>query len=94
MKSAYELAMERLNRAAPSAHLSTGQKAQLAELDSLYRSKIAEREIVLQGAISEAHASGNPAEAARLTEELSRTRRQLADELEARKSEVRQSSRS
>lgn len=93
MKSAYELAMERLNRAAPAVALSVKQKAQLAELESLYRSKIAEREIVLQGAISQAHAADDLSEAVRLTEELSRIRCQLGDELEARKAAVRRGSR-
>ena len=35
MKSSYELAMERLNKQAPSAKLTSAQKAQLADLDSL-----------------------------------------------------------
>jgi hypothetical protein len=45
MKSAYELAMERLNKKSPTVKLNDDQKKQLAELDSLYASKIAEREI-------------------------------------------------
>ncbi len=45
MKSAYELAMERLNKAAPAQKVSDDQKKQLAELDSKYAAKIAEREI-------------------------------------------------
>ena len=40
MKSAYELAMERLNQQAPSVKLTAEQKAKLADLDSLYKSKI------------------------------------------------------
>ena len=49
MKSAYEIAMERLNKTAPAAKLTGKQKKQLAELDSRYTAKIAEREIALKG---------------------------------------------
>ena len=45
MKTAYELAMERLGRASPLAKLSEEQRKALAELDSVYKAKIAEREI-------------------------------------------------
>ena len=45
MKSSYELAMERLNKTAPAKKLTTEQKQQLAEIDSQYAAKIAEREI-------------------------------------------------
>jgi hypothetical protein len=47
MKSSYELAMERLNKTAPTAKLTGEQKKQLAELDAKYAAKIAEREIFL-----------------------------------------------
>ena len=43
MKSAYELAMERLNKTAPVVKVTGAQKKQLAELDSKYAAKIAER---------------------------------------------------
>ena len=44
MKTAYELAMERLNQTAPATKMTGVQKKQLAELDSKYAAKIAERE--------------------------------------------------
>src|SRR5215469_11759516 len=44
MKSAYELAMERLQKTSPSASLTDKQKQELAELDSKYQAKIAEKE--------------------------------------------------
>ena len=47
MKSAYELAMERLNKTAPTVKLSATQKTEMAELDSEYAAKIAAREIAL-----------------------------------------------
>jgi hypothetical protein len=42
MKSAYELAMERLSKTSPTAKLSDKQKKQIAELESKYKAKIAE----------------------------------------------------
>src|SRR5690242_5151236 len=59
MKSAYELAMERLNKSAPAAKLTAEQKKQLAELDSKYAAKIAEREIFLKGELTKATANGD-----------------------------------
>ena len=54
MKSSYELAMERLNKNAPAVKLTAKQKQELAELDSRYAAKIAEREIALNGEIARA----------------------------------------
>ena len=49
MKSAYELAMERLAKSDPAKGkpLTAAQKARLAELDRVYQGKWAEREIFL-----------------------------------------------
>ena len=52
MKSAYELAMERLNKDNPMAQLTAEQKDQISELDSKYAAKIAEKEIFLNGEIA------------------------------------------
>jgi len=59
MKSSYEIAMERLNKTAPTVKLSDVQKKQLAELDSKFAAKIAEREIALQGEIAKSSAAGD-----------------------------------
>jgi len=51
MKSAYELAMERLNKASPAEKpLTAEKKARLAEIDRLYKGKLAEREIFREAA--------------------------------------------
>jgi hypothetical protein len=42
MKSAYELAMERLNQEYPSRTLSDEEKVELADIDKKYDAKIAE----------------------------------------------------
>jgi len=49
MKTAYELAMERLSKTAPTVKLTAEQKAELAELESRCAAKIAERELLLKG---------------------------------------------
>jgi hypothetical protein len=54
MKSAYELAMERLTKSSPTVKLSAAQKKELAELDAKYASLIAAREIALNGEIAKA----------------------------------------
>ena len=59
MKTAYELAMERLGKTAPTVKLTAGQKKQLAELDSQYAAKIAEREIALKDEIARVAAAGD-----------------------------------
>ena len=90
MKSAYELAMERLNKQSPVTPLTDGQKQQLAELDSRYAAKIAEREIHCKSQIAAAEASGDFAAAEQAQQELAAERRKLQAELEEKKENVRQ----
>jgi hypothetical protein len=86
MKSSYELAMERLNKNAPATKLTAKQKAALAELDSRYAAKIAEREIALNGQI----ASADDAEKTQsLRDQLVFDRKKLLAELEDKKQRVR-----
>jgi hypothetical protein len=89
MKSAYELAMDRLNKSAPAKKLTDDQKRQLADLDSIYKAKTAEREIALQADVQSAEAKGDleAAEAARRT--LTAERQRLQAELEAKKDRIR-----
>ena len=88
MKSAYELAMERFGKTAPTAKLTGAQKKQLAELDSRYTAKIAEREIALNGEI--AKASEDFEKEASLRDQLVNDRKKLQAELEDKKELVRQ----
>ena len=90
MKSAYELAMERLEKQSPATKITEEKKAELAEIDSAYRAKIAEREVFLQSQIAKAQAAGNAEEAAQLADELSRDVRRLQNDCEAKKEKVRQ----
>jgi hypothetical protein len=89
MKSAYELAMERLIKSAPSAKLTAGQKTQLAELESKYKARIAEREIGLRDEMVKAAAAGEREQVRELEQRLVHERRKLRDELEVKKEAVR-----
>jgi hypothetical protein len=87
MKTAYELAMERLNKAAPAIKLTGAQKKELAELDSQYAAKIAGREIALNGEMARAAEDVEKAEAFR--QQLANERKKLQAELEEKKQAVR-----
>jgi hypothetical protein len=89
MKSAYELAMERLNKTSPTVKLSAEKKKQLAELDSRYAAKIAEREIALKGEIDKAATTGDAENAGKLQRQLVDDRKKLQAELEDKKEQVR-----
>ena len=89
MKSSYELAMERLNKTVPTVKLTVAQKAELAELDSKYAAKIAEREIALKGEMVKSSAAGEFEKAETLRQRLADERKKLQAELEAKKEAVR-----
>lgn len=89
MKSAYELAMERLNKSAPAVKLTEAQKKELAELDSKYAARIAEREIGLKDKIAQFQAAGELEQVAELERQLVGERKSLQAELESKKELVR-----
>ena len=91
MKSAYELAMERLQKSVPTVSLTDDQKAQLAEIDSTHRAKIAERELFLKGEIAKARAKGEMGEAEGFQRQLTIDIRRLQEDCETKKSKVRTS---
>jgi septin family protein len=90
MKTAYELAMERLNQTAPATKMTGAQKKQLAELDSKYAAKIAEREIALRDEIAKAAAAGDAEKVEMLQQQLVKERKSLQAGLEEKKEQVRQ----
>ena len=90
MKSAYELAMERLEKQSPSSKLTDDQRSQLAEIDSLYKSKMAEKELLLADQIRQEQAAGKPSEVEKLQQQLASELRRLAEECESKKENVRQ----
>ena len=91
MKSAYELAMERLQKTSPSLSLTEEQKKELAEMDSKYRAKIAEKELFLNDQIRKAQTEGKVDEIDSLEKQLASDVRRLQGECEANKEKLRAS---
>jgi hypothetical protein len=90
MKTAYELAMERLSKTAPTVKLTAEQKRQLAELDSTYAAKTAEREIALKDEMAKVAAAGDFEKVETLQQQLVSERKKLQAGLEEKKEQVRQ----
>ena len=91
MKSAYELAMERLAKSDPDAGkpLSAEQKARLAEIDRVYQGKLAEREIFLKKQLNDAYADQKGEEVQKIKQQIVSERARLEEEREEEKERVR-----
>lgn len=91
MKSAYELAMERLAKSDPDAGkaLTPEQKNRLAEIDRVYQGKIAEREIFLKKQLNDALAQQNADEYQKIQKQIVSERARLEEEREDEKERVR-----
>jgi hypothetical protein len=90
MKSAYELAMERLGKTEGASRPLTAEKKQrLAEIDRVFQGKIAEREIFLKQKLEAALGTGNFDEADQLRKQISGEKARLEEEREDEKERVR-----
>ncbi len=91
MKSAYELAMERLAKSDPDAAkpLTAEQKTKLADIDTVYQGKLAEREIFLKQKLEEAMANQDLEAIGQVREQLQSERARLEEEREDEKDRVR-----
>jgi hypothetical protein len=90
MKSAYELAMERLAKSeGASRSLTAEQKQRLAEIDRVYQGKIAEREIFLRQQLDAALAKQEFDEADKMRQQIAREKARLEEEREDEKERVR-----
>ena len=89
MKSAYELAMERLNKSAPTVQLTAEQKAELADLESQCVAKIAERELLLKGEMQKAAEKGDAEALQQLEKQLTSDRKTIRAQFEEKKEKVR-----
>lgn len=90
MKSAYELAMERLEKQSPTQKVTAAQKKEIADIESTCRAKIAEREVFLRDQIAKAEATGKYEELPDLEQQLAREIRRINDDAEAKKEKVRE----
>jgi hypothetical protein len=95
MKSAYELAMERLNKSDPDAgkKLTPEQKGRLAEIDRVYQGKLAEREIFLKKQLEDARSAHKADEIGKIQKQLASERARLEEEREDEKERVRRAGR-
>jgi hypothetical protein len=91
MKSAYELAMERLAKSDPEANrpLTAQQKDRLAEVDRVYQGKLAEREIFLKKQLNDAYADQKAEEVVKIKQQIASERARLEEEREEEKERVR-----
>jgi len=90
MKSAYELAMERLNKTSPTLKLTDAQKKEIAELESKCAAKIAERELLIKDEVAKAEAKGDFEEIEKLQKQLVSDRKSAQAEMEEKKARVRE----
>ena len=87
MKSAYELAMERSG--GQSTPLTDEQKAKIAEINTLYESKVAGAKVGFDGRIAAAHAATDFMQVATLEDERRKEIVRLEATCEAEKEKVR-----
>jgi hypothetical protein len=92
MKSAYEIAMERLRKSDEASGVerrpvTDAQKAAIAEIRNFYQAKIAELEVLHQ---SRMRATPDPAERAAREDEYRRERERLSSERDAKIEKARQ----
>jgi hypothetical protein len=91
MKSAYELAMERLSKSDSGSRKATTpeQRARLAEIDRVYRGKIAEREIFLRQQLERALTGTDADEVEKIRRQIASEKARLEEGREAEKDAVR-----
>lgn len=90
MKSAYELAMERLAKSEPAEPpLSAEKKSRLAEIDRLYKGKIAEREIFLKQQLDSALGDQKFDEADKIRKQIASEKARFEEERDDEKERVR-----
>ena len=92
MKSAYELAMERLSQSEPEIKLTNEQREQLAAIDEKFKAKMAERELFLTDLIKKATMEGNYLELQELETQKTRETSSLKEECESEKDKIRSGS--
>jgi len=88
MKSAYELAMEKLEQSNPQPKLSDEQRRLIADIDNKFKAKIAEKEVFLGDQITKAMMSGQHHEVPALEEQRARELQRLRSECETEKGRI------
>ena len=88
MKSAYELAMERMGGGDDNP-LTDEQKEQIAEIDTKYKAKIAERKIFLEKSVDDALAKDDQTGAEEARKILAQEISSLEEKAESEKDKIR-----
>ena len=83
--------MERLAKDQPIVTLTDDQKKQLAEVDSTFKARIAEKELFLKGEIQKAQAAGKFENLESLEKQLATEIRRLQEDCETKKEKLRAS---
>jgi hypothetical protein len=83
--------MERLAKSQPIIKLTDDQKKQLAEVDSTFKARIAEKELFLKGEIQKAQSTGKFEEVESLEKQLASDIKRLQEDCEAKKEKLRAS---
>ena len=81
--------MERLAKDQPIVKLTDDQKKQLAEVDSTFKARIAEKQLFLKGEIQKAQAVGKFEEVESLEKQLANEIKRLQEDCEAKKEKLR-----
>jgi hypothetical protein len=91
MKSAYELAMERLSKSDPgsSKPITPEKRAKLADVDRLYQGKMAEREIFLRQQLEQALSGRDAGEVDKIRKQIASEKARLEEDREAEKDRIR-----
>ena len=92
MKTAYELAMERLEKESPSSgkKLTDDQKQRLGQMDEECKSKIAERRIMFDKEIRDLQMQGKFDEVEKAREAFTDEIKKLEEDKETKKNKIRQ----
>lgn len=89
MKSAYELAMERLGASSPATKLTASQKTRLAELESVYKAKLAQEDLACREELTQLASDPDPSKAEQRRLLYLDQKRRLETELEDKKERIR-----
>src|ERR1700678_4217630 len=91
MKSAYELAMERLSKSDPASSrpITPEQRKRLADIDRVYQGKLAEREIFLKQRLEQALSGRDADEVDKIKKQIASEKGRLEEDRESEKERVR-----
>jgi hypothetical protein len=91
MKSAYELAMERLSKSDPNSSrpVTPEQRKRLADVDKVFQGKIAEREIFLKQQLEQALAARDADAVDKVKKQIASEKARLEEDREAEKEQIR-----